>query len=208
MSRFSELEARAPGWDASVMIEAHINGVRSKLYNPNSPTEYEEITQEALRCWEAGATAIHAHNTNIGLHGREAADDYLRSWRPVLEKYPEVFWYCTGSALDPFDPAASGLEHAELLAREAGLEVCVVAPGSVHLVLGADEKGDLSGIPCFLQSQRRIGNDDVVKYAAGEELAILHDDAYLPAHRAHIELLKILPVIADHTAGGLFKPEQ
>ena len=147
MSRFSELEARAPGWDAPVMIEAHINGVRSKLYNPNIPTEYEEITQEALRCWEAGATAIHAHNTNIGLHGREAADDYLRSWRPVLEKYPEVFWYCTGSALDPFDPAASGLEHAELLAREAGLEVCVVDPGSVNLVLGADEKGDLSGIP-------------------------------------------------------------
>ncbi len=147
MSRYSELEARKPGWDAPVMIEAHINGVRSKMYSPNIPTEYGEITEEALRCWEAGATAIHAHNTNIALRGREAADDYLKSWKPVLEAHPEVFWYCTGSALDPFDPAASGLEHAELLAREAGLEVCVVDPGSSNLVLAADGDGNLNGIP-------------------------------------------------------------
>ena len=147
MSRFSGLEARKPGWDTPLMVEAHINGVRSKMYNPNIPTDYWEITEEALRCWEAGATAIHAHNTNIALHGREAADDYLRSWRPVLEKYPEVFWYCTGSAPDPLDPGASGLEHAELLAREAGLEVCVVDPGSANLSLASDENGNLTGIP-------------------------------------------------------------
>ena len=147
MSRYSELESRKPGWDAPVMIEAHINGVRSKMYNPNIPADYGEITEEALRCWEAGVTAIHAHNTNIALHGREAADDYLRSWRPVLDKYPDVFWYSTGSALDPFDPTASGLEHAELLAREANMEVCVVDPGSVNLVLSAEANGNLSGIP-------------------------------------------------------------
>ncbi len=129
------------------MVEAHINGVRSKMYNPRIPTDHEEIAEEAIRCWEAGATAIHAHNTNIALHGREAADDYLRSWKSVLEKYPEVFWYSTGSALDPFDQAACGLEHAELLAREANMAVCVVDPGSANLVLAADEKGNLTGIP-------------------------------------------------------------
>ncbi len=147
MNRYAELASRAPHWDTPLMIEAHINGVRSKMYNPNIPTEYGEITAEAIRCWEAGATAIHAHNTNIALHGREAADDYLRSWKPVLEKYPEVFWYSTGSALDPFDPAASGLEHGEILAREAAMKVCVVDPGSVNLVLAADGNGDLTGIP-------------------------------------------------------------
>ncbi len=147
MSRLSELEARKPCWDTPVMVEAHINGVRSKMYNPRIPTDHEEIAEEAIRCWEAGATAIHAHNTNIALHGREAADDYLRSWKSVLEKYPEVFWYSTGSALDPFDQAACGLEHAELLAREANMAVCVVDPGSANLVLAADEKGNLTGIP-------------------------------------------------------------
>ena len=147
MSRFAELESRAPRWNTPVMIEAHITGVRSKMYNPNIPTDHGEITDEALRCWEAGATAIHAHNTNIALHGREAADDYLRSWKPVLEKYPEVFWYPTGSALDPFDPSASGLEHGEILAREAAMKVCVVDPGSVNLVLASDGNGDLTGIP-------------------------------------------------------------
>ncbi len=147
MSRYSELEARRPCWDTPVMVEAHINGVRSKMYSPRIPTTHEEIAEEAIRCWEAGATAIHAHNTNIALHGREAADDYLRSWKSVLEKYPEVFWYSTGSALDPFDQAACGLEHAELLAREANMAVCVVDPGSANLVLAADEKGNLTGIP-------------------------------------------------------------
>ena len=147
MGRFAELESRKPGWDTPVMIEAHINGVRSKMYNPNIPTEYEEITEEAVRCWEAGATAIHAHNTDIGLHGRQAADDYLRSWRPVLEKHPEIFWYSTGSAPDPADPEASLLEHAEILAGEAGMKVCVVDPGSANLVLAAGENGDLISIP-------------------------------------------------------------
>jgi len=129
------------------MIEAHINGVRSKMYSPLIPTEHGEIAEEALRCWEAGATAIHAHNTDITLHGRAAADDYLRSWRSVLEKYPEIFWYCTGSALDPSDQTACGLEHAEILAREAGMQVCVVDPGSVNLPLAADADGNLIGIP-------------------------------------------------------------
>ena len=147
MSRYSELEARKPCWDAPVMVEAHINGVRSKMYNPRIPTTHEEIAEEAVRCWEAGATAIHAHNTNIALHGREAADDYLKSWKRVLETHPEVFWYSTGSALDPFDQAACGLEHAEFLAREANMQVCVVDPGSANLVLAADEKGNLTGIP-------------------------------------------------------------
>jgi len=147
MSGYAELAARKPGWDAPLMIEAHINGVRSKMYSPKIPTEHGEITEEALRCWEAGATAIHAHNTNIALHGREAADDYLRSWRPVLERYPEVFWYSTGSAPDPTDSTASGLEHAPFLAREAGMEVCVVDPGSVNMPLAADGSGNLMGIP-------------------------------------------------------------
>ena len=39
MGRFAELESRKPGWDTPVMIESHINGVRSKMYNPNIPTE-------------------------------------------------------------------------------------------------------------------------------------------------------------------------
>ncbi len=32
--------------------------------DPNTPTSYEEIAGEAIRCWEARAGAIHAHNTS------------------------------------------------------------------------------------------------------------------------------------------------
>ena len=50
-----------PSWDYPVIIESHINGVRSKEMNPNTPTSYDEIAEDAIRCWEAGAGAIHAH---------------------------------------------------------------------------------------------------------------------------------------------------
>ena len=56
-----------PTWDGPVVIESHINGIRSKEMNPNTPVGYEEIAEDAIRCWEAGAGAIHAHNTSFDL---------------------------------------------------------------------------------------------------------------------------------------------
>jgi 3-keto-5-aminohexanoate cleavage enzyme len=58
-----------PQWDHPVVIESHINGVRSKEMNPNTPISYDEIADDAIRCWEAGAGAIHAHNTSFDLLG-------------------------------------------------------------------------------------------------------------------------------------------
>jgi uncharacterized protein (DUF849 family) len=49
---------RKPGWDTPVMIESHQNGVRTKAMNPNTPVTYEEIVEDAIRCWDAGASAI------------------------------------------------------------------------------------------------------------------------------------------------------
>ena len=61
-----------PTWDGPVVIESHINGIRSKEMNPNTPVGYEEIADDAIRCWEAGAGAIHAHNTSFDLLGENA----------------------------------------------------------------------------------------------------------------------------------------
>ena len=64
-----------PQWDYPVVIESHINGIRTKEMNPNTPTSYEEIAEDAIRCWEAGAGAIHAHNTSFDLMGDDAYKD-------------------------------------------------------------------------------------------------------------------------------------
>ena len=77
--------------DGPVILEAAINGMTSTEKNPHSPREAEDITRDALRCFELGATIVHAHNSDMALVGQAAADDYLKAWRPVFEARPDVY---------------------------------------------------------------------------------------------------------------------
>ena len=54
-----------PRWNTPVIIESHINGLRTKDHNPNTPIGHEEVAADAIKCWEAGACAIHLHNSSI-----------------------------------------------------------------------------------------------------------------------------------------------
>lgn len=128
--------------DREVVIEAAINGETRPDKNPHVPRDPEAIASDALACLEAGAALIHAHNHDIRLFGREAADAYLAAWRPVLARRPDALWYPT-LTLAP-DHAAS-LVHLELLAREIGLRIGVVDPGSTNLG-GPDDAGLPTGI--------------------------------------------------------------
>jgi len=38
---------REPQWDHPVVIESHINGVRSREMHPNTPITYDEIAEDA-----------------------------------------------------------------------------------------------------------------------------------------------------------------
>ena len=112
-----------PHWDYPVVIESHINGVRSKEMNPNTPVGYEEIAQEAIRCWEAGAGAIHAHNTSFDLLGENAFKDYMRTWEKVLDKHPDITWYPTTCNNLRLIGDEHGLEHVALLNEHAHAEI-------------------------------------------------------------------------------------
>jgi 3-keto-5-aminohexanoate cleavage enzyme len=92
LDRFAD---RKPGWDTPLMIESHQNGIRTKAMNPNTPVTYEEVVEDAIRCWDAGASAIHVHNTNFDLRGKEAADDYMPAWSKILKARPDMIWYLT-----------------------------------------------------------------------------------------------------------------
>ena len=61
---------RKPAWDTPLIVESHLNGERTKAMNPNTPRTYDEVIEDALRCWDAGSCAIHTHNTNFNLRGR------------------------------------------------------------------------------------------------------------------------------------------
>ncbi len=116
--------------DLPVMIEVAINGVGSKQRNPNIPTTPREVTACALACYEAGAAVVHAHNHDISLCGKDAAEAYAEAWRPVLEARPDALWYPT---LTSAGDAPTMLEHVDLLHRDGLLRLGLLDPGSTNI---------------------------------------------------------------------------
>lgn len=118
--------------DTPVIIEAAINGTAPKSRNPNVPRTADEIEADAIASLNAGAAIIHAHNANIRWTGREAADDYLAAWRPILDQRPDALWYPTGVVAPGIDDR---LAHTEILAAElgSGLRMAYVDPGSTNV---------------------------------------------------------------------------
>lgn len=144
-SKYRKYDEAKPKWSSPVIIESHINGLRTKDYNPNTPVGYAEIAADAIKCWETGACGIHVHNSNIQLTGEAAYEDYMKAMRPVMDKYPDIFWYSTNSAT-PSDGKLSGVEHVELLTQREGVSVCCIDCGSANLPLSADDEGNTTGL--------------------------------------------------------------
>ena len=124
--------------DTPVLIEAAINGETRPDKNPNVPRKPEEIAADVIRCLDAGASLIHAHNDDIQQSGRAAADLYLAAWRPILAKRPGTLWYPTLAGGVSGMPDA--IAHVEILAREIGLRVGICDPGSTNIG-GPDAEG-------------------------------------------------------------------
>jgi 3-keto-5-aminohexanoate cleavage enzyme len=122
-----------------LVIAVSINGERGKDDNPNVPRTHDEIVAAALACYEAGASILHAHNSDISLRGAEAAEDYLAAWRRVREARPDALWYPTLTA-----HGGQELEHIALIDDAIGLHFGIVDCGSVPFMTISDE-GEVVG---------------------------------------------------------------
>ena len=142
--RFMKLIDAKPNWDTPVIIESHINGLRTKDHNPNTPVGHEEVAAEAIKCWEAGACAIHLHNSSIHIGGEEAYEDYMKTLRIVNKTHPDLFWYSTGTSA--IGGGLSGNEHVELLKQREGVCLSCVDCGSANLPFEIDEQGNIAGV--------------------------------------------------------------
>ncbi len=134
-----------PHWDEPVMIESHQNGVRTKKMNPNTPVTHDELVKDAILCWDAGATAIHVHNSNFDLLGKAAFDDYMIAWKPILEARPDIIWYpttCNNLLVAPND---CGLEHVDYLNKHANVQLAVVDTGIDQFAVDEDAHGNVTG---------------------------------------------------------------
>ena len=124
------------------IIECAINGVTSPDKNPHVPRKPTEIAEDTFRALDAGASLIHAHNSDFQLSGEEAARDYLAAWQPILAQRPDTLWYptlCGGHG------AVQMLSHIEPILREVTLRFSVIDPGSTNLG-GPDDEGLPQGI--------------------------------------------------------------
>jgi uncharacterized protein (DUF849 family) len=120
-----------------VILEVAINGGVTPDRNPHVPLSAEAIIEDSLRCFDAGASVIHAHTHDIRLNGKAGAEAYLEPWRVILAKRPDALWYPTlsvnqadGANLEPIQDRYS---HYPFIAAEVPMPFGVVDPGSTNL---------------------------------------------------------------------------
>jgi len=117
-----------------VIIEAAINGARTKAANPHVPITPDEIASDALACLAAGASIVHAHCSPAGGPDDEVAERYLDSFRQVWAERPDALLYPTVN----FGDGGLSFGHLPIMAGH-GLRIGLLDPGSVNLGrLGTD----------------------------------------------------------------------
>jgi len=170
--------------DDPVLIEAAVNGGTTRSRNPNVPVTPEEIGADARRCYDAGATIVHAHNHDIRLTGAEAADAYLEAWAPLLAERPGVLWYPTLCAASG---ARAKLEHVHLIGEQVPVRMAAVDPGSTNLGSPADDGLPEGGVYANSYADIREAFDCCEDHGWGPQLAIYEPgflQCVLTYHRA------------------------
>lgn len=168
-----------------LVITASINGERTKEQNRFAPRTHDEIVDSALGAYAAGASLIHAHCTNIGLMADESAEDYLKSWRRILEARPGSLWYPTLTR-----GLGGEIRHILAIDDAVGIVFGCVDPGTVPFASLDDE------------------NLPVGRYYANSLESIRADFATFKARRIGPQLAIYEPhylriVLAFHAAGAL-----
>ena len=160
--------------ETPVIIEAAINGMTSQEKNPRVPWGPEQIANDALRCLELGASIIHAHNSDMSLTGRAAAEDYLESWRTVLAERPDALWYPT---LTTAPDMQGRLAHVELLQREVSLRICAFDPGSTNIGAPGPDGLPVGGVYAVSYDDVRMAFELCSRLGMGPALGIYEPNA-------------------------------
>lgn len=120
-----------------LIIEVAVNGGSTKARNPNTPVTPAEVAADSLACLEAGAAIVHTHIADIGVKGREAAEEYAQAFRAILARRPDAILYGTGARGGTVEEKC---EHTEILGQAGLMRMAFVDPGSTQLG-SADERG-------------------------------------------------------------------
>ncbi|MEE3329932.1 MAG: 3-keto-5-aminohexanoate cleavage protein [Myxococcota bacterium] len=155
--------------DTPVIIEAAINGVGTPERNPNIPQGPAAIRDCARICFDAGASLIHAHNHDIDVRGKEAADAYAEAWAPLLDERPDILWYPT---LNSAGDAPSMLEHVDLLHRAGLLRLGLFDPGSTNVGIPGPDGIPVGGVYANSYTDIQYAMDFHRSRSLGPQMAI------------------------------------
>jgi 3-keto-5-aminohexanoate cleavage enzyme len=155
--------------ETPVIIEAAINGMTTVERNPHVPLRPDAIRAEALRCLDAGAAIIHAHNHDISLSGAAAADAYLEAWAPLLAERPDTLWYPTLASAPTMEEKTG---HWPIIAKEVPLRLGVVDPGSTNMGAPGPDGLPVGGVYANSYDAIRMAMELCSTLSVGPSLAI------------------------------------
>jgi uncharacterized protein (DUF849 family) len=113
-----------------VILEVAANGITTRAQNPAVPREPEQIAEDALACFAAGAAIVHTHTHEPALAPAEGAALYLDAYRPILAERPDALLYPT---VAPGRTIEERYGHIALLAEAGAIRCAALDTGSVNL---------------------------------------------------------------------------
>jgi len=82
-----------------VIVTAALTGAQqAKAANPNIPEQPEEIVQQAIECWRAGAAIVHCHARDKNGRPTAEVEVFRQIFQPLKEKTDLVICLSTGGA--------------------------------------------------------------------------------------------------------------
>ena len=133
--------------DAPVILEVAINGGTTKKINPAAPETPAEIAAEMIKCFDAGATIVHAHSNQPNENVELAVEAYVDAFTPVRKKHPHAIMYPTANFdgavyhrnRKPWSPEIQSGHYRPL--AEAGLANMILLDTGVVPLAVYDNKG-------------------------------------------------------------------
>jgi 3-keto-5-aminohexanoate cleavage enzyme len=117
-----------------VIIEAAINGARSKKANPHVPISPDEIVECISACVSEGASIIHVHAGEpiVGSGGHHDSAVYKEAFARALARHPGLLLYPTLPGGGPGTSMQQRLAHVTELCRMGLAAMVPVDPGTMN----------------------------------------------------------------------------